>query len=275
MQRAIHYGKIPVELARHDAALAAVSSALTLLSSAVRPGTRCTCNARRTRLRPSVGRPCVGRRSAPDRADPPGWQLSVHPTRGCDPQARDRASSSASSRAGARIWRTSLAYSTEWSTSLTIMRTMPCYARRRANTLRPRDHVAAPRGSAHARSPPARRSAHAPDRRFLDALSASAQSAGPAPRDRVREIADTHLRIGPIEATGGRHQAGNLGTQEEQARAAARPPAPQLRQGNGSGSPSGCLVCTGDWPKMPSVSSGCEPTLKNWCTRPRGRMRML
>ncbi|UBM07889.1 Tn3 family transposase [Cupriavidus metallidurans] len=35
VQRAIHYGKIPLELTRHDASLAAVSSALTLLSNAV------------------------------------------------------------------------------------------------------------------------------------------------------------------------------------------------------------------------------------------------
>jgi TnpA family transposase len=35
VQRAIHYGKIPVELTRHDASLAAVSPALTLLSNAV------------------------------------------------------------------------------------------------------------------------------------------------------------------------------------------------------------------------------------------------
>ncbi|GAB7549945.1 hypothetical protein CS8_096580 [Cupriavidus sp. 8B] len=35
VQRAIHYGKIPLELARHDESLAAVSSALTLLSNAV------------------------------------------------------------------------------------------------------------------------------------------------------------------------------------------------------------------------------------------------
>jgi len=35
VQRAIHHGKIPIELARHDASLAAVSSALTLLSNAV------------------------------------------------------------------------------------------------------------------------------------------------------------------------------------------------------------------------------------------------
>lgn len=34
-ERAIHYGKIPLELTRHDASLAAVSSALTLLSNAV------------------------------------------------------------------------------------------------------------------------------------------------------------------------------------------------------------------------------------------------
>ena len=35
VQRAIHYGKIPLELARHDASLAAVSSSLTLLTNAV------------------------------------------------------------------------------------------------------------------------------------------------------------------------------------------------------------------------------------------------
>lgn len=35
VQRAIHYGQIPLELARHDVSLAAVSSALTLLSNAV------------------------------------------------------------------------------------------------------------------------------------------------------------------------------------------------------------------------------------------------
>ncbi len=35
VQRAIHQGKIPVELARHDASLAAVSSALTLLANAL------------------------------------------------------------------------------------------------------------------------------------------------------------------------------------------------------------------------------------------------
>lgn len=35
VQRAIHYGKIPVELTRHDASLTAVSSALTLLTNAV------------------------------------------------------------------------------------------------------------------------------------------------------------------------------------------------------------------------------------------------
>lgn len=35
LQRAIHSGKIPIELARHDASLAAVSSALTLLSNSV------------------------------------------------------------------------------------------------------------------------------------------------------------------------------------------------------------------------------------------------
>ncbi|MNT42676.1 Tn3 transposase DDE domain protein [compost metagenome] len=35
VQRAIHHGKIPLELARHDASLAAVSAALTLLSNAV------------------------------------------------------------------------------------------------------------------------------------------------------------------------------------------------------------------------------------------------
>ncbi len=35
VQRAIHHGKIPIELARHDASLAAVSSALTLLTNAV------------------------------------------------------------------------------------------------------------------------------------------------------------------------------------------------------------------------------------------------
>src|SRR4030095_16189902 len=35
LQRAIHHGKIPIELARHDASLAAVSSSLTLLSNSV------------------------------------------------------------------------------------------------------------------------------------------------------------------------------------------------------------------------------------------------
>ncbi len=35
LQRAIHSGKIPIELARHDASLAAVSSSLTLLSNSV------------------------------------------------------------------------------------------------------------------------------------------------------------------------------------------------------------------------------------------------
>ncbi len=35
VQRAIHYGKIPLELALHDVSLAAVSSSLTLLSNAV------------------------------------------------------------------------------------------------------------------------------------------------------------------------------------------------------------------------------------------------
>ena len=77
VQRAIHIGKIPVELARRQESLSAVSSALTLLANILMAWNTTHMQRVLGEIQAATGQPLESEQLKADRADPPGGHQSA------------------------------------------------------------------------------------------------------------------------------------------------------------------------------------------------------